>query len=135
MLLTALLKVHKRISSQSDFMESVAQSVEVRELKTDLFAENCSEKSPLFIERIKIRAHRGYSAPLAYLPERGRTPCPFLSPRPLPNRLRPCSPQPAEPLRCSLCSPERPRPAINVMHPQTHPRSPRRRTQTQMQPS
>jgi len=70
--------------------------MEVRELKIELFVENCSEKSPLFIERIKIRARRGCSTPLTYLPEREEGPSfLFLSPRPLPNRLRPCPLQPS----------------------------------------
>lgn len=68
-----LLKVRKRINSQINFVEVRRIRMEVRELKTELFAENCPEKSPLFIERIKIRAPGGYSLPaLAYLPERGK---------------------------------------------------------------
>lgn len=66
--------MHKRINGQIDFVQDGIFSMEVKELKTEL---NCSEKSPLFIERIKIRAHGGYSAPFVYLPERGRAPFPF----------------------------------------------------------
>ena len=90
--------------------------------------KNCSEKSQLFIERIKIRTRRGYNVLFAYLPKRGRVPFLFLSSCLLPNHLHLYPPQFAEPLRCSLCSPERPRPAINVMHPQTHPHPPRQHT-------
>lgn len=96
MLLTILLKVHKRINGQIDFAENGIFSMEVRELKTEL---NCSEKSPLFIERIKIRARRGYSVPFAYLPERGRPPFPFFFL--FARFFAPCPLQPAEPLRCS----------------------------------
>lgn len=125
--------------------KSISLSAAVNEIKTAPFGgESCPEKSHrLFIERIKIRARRGYSAPFARLTaeREGFPPCPFTPPflflpPPLPNpRLRPCPLRPVEPLRCSLCSPERPRPAINVMHPQTHPRPPRRRTQTRLRPS
>jgi len=101
-------------------------STETRELKTDTLHEetarrsrHCSLKGLKFTGAWDV-AHRSLTypgerkSPFFFLHAVSR---PSLCPHSLPSSTIPLY----RPLRCSLCSPERPRPAINVMHPQTHP--------------
>lgn len=110
-------------------VERGGSSAEARELKTERFCareRNSAAKSrPRSLKGLKSAHGWDVAQPFAYL-ESGRA-LPFLSSRRFPTRLRPCSLQPSARFTAApsslfpLCSPARPRPAISVMHPQTHP--------------